>query len=225
MRIVIIGASEEGVMAAKIMLSRDHDVVIVDNNREVIESLYDDLDCSFIHGDGTRPALLREADPAAAHLVFCLTQHDQSNIIASLVARSLGATRVVTSIQNPEFESICLELGLDHTIVPARTIARYLADMVEDSHVLELSTYIRGEARFFMFHATDAEHGTSVDHLDLPASARVVCFYRNGVFHLAESGTTLHEDDEVVILTHARNLGALRERFEPTTTSEEDAGD
>lgn len=223
MRIVIVGASDVGVMVAKILQSRNHDIVIVEQSREVIEALYDELDCSFIHGDGTRPAILQEAELDAADALFCVTESDQSNIIASLVGRTLGARRVVTKIEKPEFESICLKLGLEHTIVPPRTIARYLADMLNDVDVVELSTYIRGEARFFMFMATDREDGKSVSDLNLPAQARVVCFYRDGEFHLAEEGSTVQRGDEVVVLTHARNLVELNERFRPDTASEYDA--
>jgi trk system potassium uptake protein TrkA len=221
MRIVVIGASEVGVIAAQTLLSRGHDVVIIEKDRAVIDSLYDEIDCSFIHGDGTRPAILREAEPDGADAMFCVTESDQSNIIASLVGRSLGARRVVTAIENPEFEGVCLELGLEHTIVPPRTIARYLADMVEDVDVLELSTFIRGEARFFMFVAGDAEDGKEIKQLDLPTKSKAVCVYRGEDFHLPDGDTAICRGDEVVILTHAQNLPELRERYKATTVAEE----
>jgi trk system potassium uptake protein TrkA len=223
MKAIIIGAGEVGVMVAKTLLSRGQDVVIVEKERTVIDGLYDELDCSFIHGDGTRPAILKEADPASADVLFSITKLDQSNIIASLVGRSLGVRRVVTSIENPEFESVCLELGLEHTVVPPRTIARYLADMVEDVDVPELSTFVRGEGRFFMFAVSDGEAGTTVADLELPTDARAVCLYREGKFRLADAGTTLDAGDEVVVLTHARNLPALHERFQPANVTENDS--
>lgn len=225
MRAAIIGASDVGVMVARILLSRGHEVVIIEKDREIIDALYDQIDCSFIHGDGTRPAILKEADLASAEGLFCVTESDQSNIIASLVGRSLGVRRVVTSIENPEFESVCLELGLPHTIVPPRTIARYLADMLDDVDVLELSTFIRGEARFYMFVVGDSEASRTIAELGLPADVRFVCLYRGGNFMLADADFELRAGDEVVLLTHAHNLAELHARFVPTTASEEDAID
>jgi len=222
MRIVIVGASEVGVITAQILLSRGYQVVVVEKEREVIDGLYDALDCSFIHGDGTRPAILKETDPSSVDVLFCVTESDQSNIIASLVGRTLGVSRVVTSIENPEFEGVCLELGLEHTVVPSRTIGRYLADMVEDVDVVELSTFIRGEARFFMFVVGDGDAGKKISELELPTDARVVCLYREGAFLLVNGDDSLHAKDEVVVLTHARNLPALHERFEPTTAADSD---
>jgi trk system potassium uptake protein TrkA len=220
MRIAFVGASDVAVVTARLLLSRGHEVVIVEEDHDLIESLYDELDCSFIHGDGTKPAILSEIDPESSDALFCVTGSDQANIIASLVGRSLGFPRVVTSIEDPGFESICLELGLEHTIVPTRTISRYLADMIAGIDVLELSTFIRGEARFFMFTAHEREHGKCVRELELPADARAVCYYRDGAFRLAADDTRLHEGDEVVILTHARHLPELTERWQPITAAE-----
>jgi trk system potassium uptake protein TrkA len=124
MKAVFIGASALTVMAARIMLKRNHEVVVVERDRTRIEAVAEQLDCGFIHGDGSKPAVLRETDPARTDVLYCLTGNDQANIIASLVGRSLGFARVVTKIDDPEFEHICIELGLESTIVPTRTTGR-----------------------------------------------------------------------------------------------------
>lgn len=68
---------------------------------------------------------------------------------ASLVGRSLGFKRVVTRIEDPSYEHLCIELGLTDLIVPDYTIARYLADLCAGSNPLELSAVIKGDARLF----------------------------------------------------------------------------
>jgi trk system potassium uptake protein TrkA len=72
--------------------------------------------------------VLREVNPAQTDFLFCLTDSDQVNVIASLVGRSLGFKRVVTSIGDQQFEGICHELGLSDTIIPSITISRYLEE-------------------------------------------------------------------------------------------------
>jgi len=214
MRAVFIGASTLAVTTARLLLARGHEVVVIERDKERIEALANDLDCGYIHGDGSKPAILREADPEHTDLLFCLTGSDQANIIASLVGRSLGFPRVVTKIDDPAFEHICIELGLESTIIPARTIGRHLADMAEGRDPLELSTMIREEARAFSFVA-GAEDAVAVEELDLPAQARVVCVYRGGRLVIPDAGTTLREDDEVVLITHRDNLDKLKARVHP----------
>jgi trk system potassium uptake protein TrkA len=145
--------------------------------------------------------------------LFCLTHDDQANIIASLVARSLGFHRVVTKIEDPELEHICAELGLAGSLVPMHTVGRYLADLAEGQDIIALSDILRGDTRVFSFRASDAE-AVTIEALDLPDDARVICLYRDGdTLAFADPDTRIHAGDEVVLLTRTRVLKALRERF------------
>jgi trk system potassium uptake protein TrkA len=212
MKAVFVGGGALTVMASRLLLKGDHEVVIVELDKARIESLADQLACGFVQGDGSKPAILRETDPAHTDFLFCLTGNDQTNIIASMVGRSLGFARVVTKIEDPEYEHICLELGLEDTIMPALTIGRYLADMLEGQDLLELSAMIKDEARVFSF-VVQADAAGPVNALQLPADSRVICLYRNDKFMLAEEDTVLKDDDEVVVLTHRRNLADLQARW------------
>lgn len=214
MRAVFVGASTLAVTTARRLLAGGHEVVIVDNDRERIDALSAELDCGFLHGDGSKPALLREADPQSTDWLFCLTGNDQTNILSSLVGRSLGFRRVVTKIEDSEFEHLCLELGLEDIIIPTRTIGRYLFDMFEGRDHMEIIALIKGEARAFSFVAR-AEDEKPIAELGLPEGSRVMFFYRNERFTLPEADSTLRRGDEVMIVTHSRNLEALRARWRP----------
>jgi len=93
--------------------------------------------------------------------------------------------------------------------------------MVEGVDILELSTVIKGEARFFAF-TVDEEKGTRVGDLDLPEHAKVVCSYHDGNFALANDDTKLRKGDEVVILTHSEVIDELRNRWAPKQASNDD---
>lgn len=214
MRIVFVGASELTRRTAQLLIDASHEVVIIERDRQTIEDLEQTMDCGFLHGDGSKPALLREAGPKQTDMLYCLTDDDHTNMIASLVGRSLGFPRVITRIEDPELDTICQELGLEDTTIPSLTISRYLADMAKGLNILELSTAIKNEARFFSF-VLDDETIRRVADLDLPPEARVVCLYRDGEFQLADEESKIHQGDEVVILTHSKNLLALHERWEP----------
>lgn len=212
MKAVFLGASALAVTTARRLIERGRDVVIVEQDKERIDELADELDCGFLHGDGTRPDILREAEPSEHDVLFCLGGHDQANIIASLVGRSLGFKRVVTRIEDPGFEHICMELGLQNTIVPDTAVGRYLADMFEGQDVLQLSALLKGAARVFAFVVGDDEAGP-LNQLDLPPETRVMCLYRNGEFILPDSESRVKGGDELVLITHQEQLAELRERW------------
>ena len=212
MRAVFVGAGALSVTTARRLLKRGHEVVVIDRDKVRIEELSAELDCGFLHGDGSTPALLREADPKLTDVLFCLTGNDQTNILASLAGRSLGFARVVTRIDDPEFEHLSLELGLEDIVIPSRTIARYLADLFEGRDHLEIIALIKGEARVFSFVARE-EDEKPIAELDLPDDSRVMFFYRDERFTLPEPETRLRRGDEVMIVTHSRNLETLHARW------------
>ena len=210
MRAVFVGASPATLAAVRVLLDRNHEVVIVEHDREVIESL-DELDCGVLHGDGSRPAILKEADPENTDFLFCLTTNDQTNIIASLVGRSLGFSRVITRIEQQEFEHVCLELGLVDTIVPEVTLARHLADVMEGRDPLELSATLGADARLISFVLREDEGGP-IENLELPGDSRVICLYRDEELIFAKPELELKKGDQVVVLARTEDADELRDR-------------
>ncbi|MBW2501207.1 MAG: TrkA family potassium uptake protein [Deltaproteobacteria bacterium] len=212
MRVVIVGAGSLGTRAARILSHRDHEVVVIELEPSCAESVRESLDCGVICGDGTRPAVLSEADPRHSDALLALTSNAQTNLIASLIGRSVGFARVITRIDDEEFEHVALELGLSDTIIPARTIGRHLADVVEGHDVMELSGAIKGDARVFLFVAREDDEG-SVEDLGLPSGARVSHCYREEELVLAEPRLRLRKGDEVVVVTHRKHVDELRSRW------------
>jgi trk/ktr system potassium uptake protein len=208
MRAVFLGGGSLSLMTAQALLKDAHEVIIIEQDKTLIEELSNTIDCGFVHGDGSKPAILRETNPKDVDFLFCLTGNDQANIITSLVGRSLGYKRVITKIEDPEFEHICIELGLKDTIVPDQTIGRYLADMVEGQDMLALSALIKDEARVFSF-VIKPENEAAMSSLQLPEECRIICLYRKGKFKIPGPDFNYKVDDEVVILTHSRNLACL----------------
>jgi trk system potassium uptake protein TrkA len=211
MRIVFVGASALTLMAVRMIAARGHEVIVIESDETRLKALGDDVDCGRIHGDGTRPLVLKEADPAGTDFLFCLTGSDQANIIGSLVGRTLGFRRVITRIDDPDFEHICVELGLEDTIIPARTIGRFLTDMVEGRDPLELSAMVKDDAAVFSFVARDEDAG-AIGDLELPADTRVACTYRDGRFQPVTDDSKIKAGDEILVITRRSLLAELRDR-------------
>jgi trk system potassium uptake protein TrkA len=212
MRAVFVGAGSLTVNTARQLLGRGHEVVIIEMDREVIDALAGELDCGFLLGDGAKPVVLQEADPEHTDYLFCFTGSDQTNIIAGLVGQSLGFRAVVPKIEDPEFDHICIELGLTHTIVPSRSVGRYIADLFEGRDPLEITAMVRGDARIFSFVAR-AEDEKTIAELGLPKTSRVVCAYRKEEFLLPDGHTQLREGDEVIVIANRDAISDLEARW------------
>ena len=214
MRIIFSGANALTVMTAKTLIKQGHEVIIIEVDKEKIDQISDELDCSFLHGDSAKPAILSQVDPKNSDILFCLTNSDQVNILTSLLGRSMGFKRVITSIKDTDLLQLCRELGLEDTIIPVWALSRYLDNMVRGLDHINLSTLLKEDARFFTFTAGE-DDATCVSELGLPKDAKVIFYYRDNKFHFADDDTKLHKGDEIVILTHSKNLPDFNERWYP----------
>jgi trk system potassium uptake protein len=213
MRIALVGGGTVAVQMAHLLTERGHDVVIVDRDKDRIEDLSDTLDCGFLKGDGSNPAVLKDIGPEETDYLVCLTDSDQDNILAAIVGKSLGFKSVITKIENEEYEQVCMEIGLEHTIIPDRTLARNLSDMIEGQSVIEMSTMIRGDIRFFSYIASEEDAGRAGE-IDYPDNTKPVCVYRGDDFLISNDDTEIRADDEVILITERRAVPKLKERWD-----------
>jgi trk system potassium uptake protein TrkA len=221
MRIVFSGAGPMSVITTQALTKQGHEVIIIEVDKEKINRLSDELDCSFVHGDASKPSILSQVNPKDCDFLFCLTDSDQVNIITALLGRSMGFNRVVPSIEDAELQQLCNELELENTIIPVRTMSQYLENMVRGLDNIELSTFLKHGARFFTFVAGKKEP-KEISELDLPEETKVIFYYRDDQFHFVDEKTPLKAGDEIVILAHSKNLAVLNERWNPEHANEDD---
>ena len=212
MRAIFVGASTLTVMAARRLLKAGRDVVIIEQDKDRISTLAETLDCGFVHGDGSRPAVIEDLSPAEDDILLCLSNDDQDNIIASLVGQTMHFNRVITKIEDPGFEVICTKLGLENVIVPDRDVGERLADLVEGHDLADLSAAVESGIRFFHFIAR-GQDAVRISELKLPARARVIVVTRGEESAIADEDDVLKQDDRVLVVAHQDDIEALKARF------------
>lgn len=212
MRIVFTGGGNQTVQAVKLLSKKEHDIIVIEKDEKKIEQLRDQLDCSLLEGDGSNPEILQETNPQTVDFLFALTDSDPDNILTGLVGKSLGFKSVVVSVRNTLYEKVCVELGLENTIIPSRTIGNFLVDFIEFQDAPELKDYFKGEAHLFRFFIEEKSPKT-VEKMALPSNSKVICFYREDKFHLISDDVNFQDQDEVIILTEKKEISNLEDKF------------
>ncbi|MCH9627102.1 MAG: Trk system potassium uptake protein TrkA [Chlamydiales bacterium] len=211
MRIVFVGAGKEVLSAVKILTENSHEVIIIEEDKDKVDSLQDQFDCGFICGDGSNPDLLQETNPQSVDTLFAISDSDQDNIITGLIGESLQFKRVVVSIRNDAYAKICTELGLENVIIPSQTVGKSLVKLAHNENSTELKDYIKGEVELFKMVISKKEEGPIYD-LKLPKDAKPICLYRGDTPYFTSDESELKENDELIILTTEKTLSSLKER-------------
>lgn len=212
MRVVFVGSVDPAIHAAKVLIDKGCEVILVEEDEKKIEQLRAILDCGLVLGDGSNPDVLLETNPKTVDFLFALTSSDQENILIGLLGRSLGFKSVVVSIHNVSYEKMCLELGLENTIIPSLTIGNFLIKFVEHEDVPDLKDYIKDEARLFKVIVNGKDPETLAG-FNFPPTAKPICLYRSGKFYLISEQTHFKENDEIVILTERNEIPNLEKLF------------
>ena len=88
MRIIILGGGSIGGSVAKELSSEENDVIVIDNNSDHLEELKNKEGIATILGNASSPDMLAEAGLNNECLLLCLTDSEETNLLASIVGKN-----------------------------------------------------------------------------------------------------------------------------------------
>jgi len=214
MRVIVAGGGDVGRYTAESLAGFGHEVIVIEENEEVCRGLASELDIIVLCGDATKPVMFEKAEVERTELVIALTDSDQENLIAALIAKEYGVKRVIVKLDDPGFNIVCHKLGLEEIVNPKLSTAQHIADMARKPHAIEVSTLVGGSIRVFSAIVRKKEHiGLRIDELDLPGDSLLVVLQRGAEFFIAKGGFKLLEGDHLNILCEEKTLEKLVESF------------
>ncbi len=153
MRIIVVGAGEVGTYVADRLSRQDHDVVLIEADRERFQRLEQEmegLDVLKVRGSGTDPEVLKEAGVEGTDLLVAVTKGDEVNILCALLARHAGVAKTVVRVESRTLrraQSSALFAGADDHLVidPDEEVAEAVLRLVALPGALELNEMADGE--------------------------------------------------------------------------------
>jgi trk system potassium uptake protein TrkA len=104
-KIVIVGAGEVGYHIASRLALENKDVVVIDKDSMALRRVADDMDVQTIDGSGSSPAVLQEAGIREAEILLAVTDSDEANLVACLVANMLSpSTKKLARLRGADFD-------------------------------------------------------------------------------------------------------------------------
>jgi len=105
MNIVLAGAGEIGLNLAKSLAHQNHNISIIDNDRDHLDIIASNEDVLTVHGDASSIEVLKNANINKADIFLAITSMEQTNLLSAIIAKRLGAKRTFARVSNPEFLS------------------------------------------------------------------------------------------------------------------------
>ncbi|WP_317932797.1 Trk system potassium transporter TrkA [Halioxenophilus sp. WMMB6] len=199
-RILIAGGGNIGAGLAR-KLERSYSVKIIEFNRERAQQLAEQLRHTIIlYGSASDQDLLLQENIEDTDVFLALTNDDEANIMSSMLAKRLGARKVMTLINNPAYVDLVQGGEIDIAISPQLTTIGSLLTHVRRGDMVNVHSLRRGaaEAIEVVAHGDKSNSkvvGKAVDAVDLPQGATIGAIVREG-----ESGTkvVIAHDDTII---------------------------
>lgn len=214
MRVTILGASRFGAAIAERLIEDGHEVVLIDKDRERLDKLSGRLDCGMIEGDGTMPTTLRDAFRDEEDVFIAVTNASDDNILASLVARSVGFSRVIPQITAAELMDVCHELELNDVINPHATVAESICAGLEDRTVINQDVALHNQLALQRVSVPQSMDNQRIGDLDLPGDAKPVALIRDENESFADAETVIQAGDCLIFAVERDASARLGKQFD-----------
>ena len=214
MNIVIIGLGTIGKTVLKSLSEMGHSITVIDENKDKIESMIEKYDVSGVVGNGACMDIQIEAGVKNSDLAIVLTNSDELNIFACLVAKKLGVKNTVARVRNPDYSKQILEmkdeLGISMIVNPEKETAEEIYNLVNLPSVSQMEHFAKGKVLLaeIIVESGCAMIGETLISLSKKLKTRVlVCAVQRGDEVIIPSGNFMFmEDDRVHFASDANSI-------------------
>lgn len=219
-RVMIAGGGNIGLRLAR-ALERDYSIKVIEYDKRRCEILSTRLDRALVlQGDVTDEKLLAAENISDMDLFVAVTNDDENNIMSCLLAKRMGARRVVSLINRRSYVDLLHAGEIDIAISPAQATIGTLLAHVRRGHFTQVHSLRRGvaEALEAVVHG-DRESsrcvGRRIEEIDLPKGAAIAAIVRGDEVVMAHHDTLVQAEDHVIVfVTDKKLLPKVEKLFE-----------
>lgn len=217
MKIVITGVGETGYYLAQLLLKDKHDLILVEKNEKAYRYAQEHLDAQIILGDGANVLVLEPLVDETTDLFVALTNQDETNILAALIARRFGVQRAIVRVSDTS--NLIHPLLTDDPKVSVlnaeMAVAKDLSRLVGNPSADEIEFFAHGKAEMMKLNVelNSPVSKQMLKNVPLPRSWLVVALIRKGDFFIASGDTLLQPGDHVIVIGDPKTSGQIEQLF------------
>jgi trk system potassium uptake protein TrkA len=224
MNVIVVGAGEVGFHIAERLSEEGHDVTVIEKNRDKEQLLKAKLNALVVCGSGAAAEVLEQAGIEDADLFIAVTDQDEVNLVACLLAYECGTRKIIARIKSLEYTTAewaqsARKLGIDLLINPQKVVAEEIYRVVSYTSASEAAEFANGRVVFLGYVIG---RGSPLAGITLKELAGVRGIYRMVITAIARKHETIiprgedviQEGDIVYFVCNQRDLPAINYLFD-----------
>jgi trk system potassium uptake protein TrkA len=219
-RLVIAGGGNIGLRLAR-TLEKSNQVKLIERDPRRARRISEILENTIVlNGDAADEELLVEENIDSADVFAALTNSEEANVLSAMLAKRLGARRVMALINRPSYGQLMEGHSIDIVISPQTITIGSLLAHVRRGDVVRVHSLRRGAAEAIeaVVHGTQSRSrviGRQVEQIVLPQGASIVAIVRGDSVIMGHHDTMIEAEDHVIIfLSDRRHIDAVSRLFQ-----------
>ena len=217
MRYLIVGCGRVGSALAKLLDADGHDVVVVDENPAAFKRLGQKFKGHVVVGTGIDYDILKRAGAKTADGFVSVTDGDNRNIMAALIAQRLfKIPKVVCRIYDPPRGQMYRELGVQ-TVIPTTLGAKMIRDTLMEAPWDPHTPFDFGKVTSISATVGAENAGKTIGAVELPGRIRIAAIRRGTSVMVAHNDVLLEADDEINAIVAPDAISEFAQTFSVAT--------
>lgn len=214
-KIAIIGGGSVGFELAKQLERMTLNLKMIESDIQRSECLSLNLQKALVlNASGTSLELLEEEEIGKCDVVVAITNNDEKNLLCSLLAKQLGAKKVITRVTQKSTASLFERVGVDVAISQSEACVNEIKNRVIDSRAGVVATVERGQGEILEITLKPDFEAKKLMDIKMPAPS-VIAIVRRGSKVIIPKGTsTIEPNDKLLIFTKTDDVVKIKEYFE-----------
>lgn len=227
MRVIVVGVGEVGYAIAE-DLSRQHEVVIVEQDGARVDEASQSIDVLAIEGDGTSLEILEEAGIKRTDMLIASTDNDETNIVCCNAAEVLGDPFTIARVRKPHLLETWNRspgaFGVNFMVSTNLLAAQAIANVGGLPAARDVDPFEDGRVQLAEFQISEESlvAGLTIDEADRFDSLTFVGVIRNGEVEIAGGATRLQPGDDVVVIGSPESVQGFAAELDPDETPGEE---
>ena len=191
-------------------------IKIIESRRARCEDIADKLSGVLVlNGDGTDITLLKDEGINEMDVVISVTDSDEKNLLCSLIAKKLGAKKVIARSDRSDYISLFEMVGVDSAVSPRGATVNEVLKLTMGTSIGTITTIEGQKARIIEYTASAKSKivGKPLREVKFPPGAIVSMIVHNGRTIVPRGSHVVEENDRVVVFTLPSSIAAVEKLF------------
>jgi trk system potassium uptake protein TrkA len=202
--IMILGGGDIAVELAQCLEKKGITIKLIENDEERCEEIADILEKTIVlRGSGTDQELLEEENIKDVDVFIAISEDEQTNILVSLLAKRLGAKKVISLINNLSYTSLVSNIGVDTVVSPHLSAINRILQFIRKGKVLSVASFHEESAEAIEIVALDTSDlvNKPLRGIKFPRGAIIGAVVRDTEIIIPTGDTIILPGDRVIIFT------------------------